>query len=186
MKKRHHPRKHALRRLALRMAVCLTSCLAHTESQAQDLSQNGGKASYYSNKLHGRRMSNGQIYNKDSMTCAHMKYPFGTLLKVKNVLNGREVVVKVTDRGPYCKRYIIDLSFAAAKKLGIISSGFSPVEIVPYVVNQVPLMPEDTIPAMPELELQYLPAATYPEPAWQRDTTVVSPTPPKGQQHEGS
>ena len=133
-----------------------------------------GKASYYSNKLHGRKMSNGQLYNKDSLTCAHMKFPFGTLLKVTNLLNGKEVVVKVTDRGPYCKRYIIDLSFAAAKKLGIISSGFSPVEIVPYVETKVPYQAQDSIPAIPELDMQYMPAATYPEPAWQRDSTFTS------------
>lgn len=135
-----------------------------------------GKASFYSNKLHGRKMSNGQLYNKDSLTCAHMKFPFGTLLKVTNVLNGKEVVVKVTDRGPYCKRYIIDLSFAAAKKLGIITSGFSPVEIVPYVETKVPYQALDSVPAIPELDMQYMPAATYPEPAWQRDSTFNAPT----------
>lgn len=154
--------------------VCLVLAVG-----AQDLTIVQGKASYYSNKLHGRYMSNGERYNKDSMTCAHMKYPFGTLLRVRNLINGREVIVRVTDRGPYHKRYIIDLSYAAAKKLGIIYAGFSPVEITPYVEDRVPLLPIDTILQIPELDLQYTPAATYPEPAWQRDSVVEQsqPTP---------
>lgn len=157
-------RKKRLRKTVAMLLLCGLSQLA----AGQDVIK--GRASYYSNKLHGRPMSNGQLYNKDSLTCAHKKFPFGTLLKVKNVLNGREVIVKVTDRGPFCKRYIIDLSFAAAKQLGIISAGFSPVEIEPYTENQVPYLPKDTLPTIPELDLQYTPAATYPDPAWQRDT----------------
>lgn len=154
-------------RLAAVVAAFLLMVLA---VGAQDLSNMKGKASYYSNKLQGRHMSNGERYHKDSMTCAHLKYPFGTLLKVRNLVNGREVIVRVTDRGPYHKQYIIDLSYAAAKKLGIIYAGFSPVEITPYVENRVPLLPSDTISTIPELDLQYTPAATYPEPAWQRDS----------------
>ncbi|MBQ2366423.1 MAG: septal ring lytic transglycosylase RlpA family protein, partial [Bacteroidaceae bacterium] len=59
-----------------------------------------GKASYYANKFHGRRTSDGSIYHRDSMTCAHRTLPFGTILKVRNVKNGKEVIVKVNDRGP--------------------------------------------------------------------------------------
>ena len=55
-----------------------------------------GNASYYSDKLHGRRMANGQPYHRDSMTCAHLKFPFGTLLKVRNPINNRTVIVRVT------------------------------------------------------------------------------------------
>ncbi|MDE7378594.1 MAG: septal ring lytic transglycosylase RlpA family protein [Paraprevotella sp.] len=91
-----------------------------------------GRASYYSDQLHGRRMSNGERYNKDSLTCAHLKYPFGTLLRVRNLRNGKEVIVKVTDRGPHSKRFTIDLSKAAARKLDMIRSGHVAVEITPY------------------------------------------------------
>lgn len=162
MKQRLHTR-----RILLLLATLLLLTVA---VGAQDLSSMKGNASYYSNRLHGRHMSNGERYNKDSMTCAHMKYPFGTLLRVTNLVNGREVVVKVTDRGPYHKRYIIDLSYAAAKQLGIIYAGFSPVEIKPYIQDRVPFLPSDTLLQVPELDLQYTPAATYPEPAWQRDS----------------
>ncbi len=130
-----------------------------------------GNASFYSDKLHGRRMANGECYHRDSMTCAHLKFPFGTMLRVRNPLNGRMVEVRVTDRGPYSKRFIIDLSRAAAKKLGIIATGFCMVEITPFHPGVVPYRAEeDSLPEVPELNLQYTPVATYPEPAWQRDS----------------
>ena len=74
-------------------------------------------------------MSNGEPYHRDSMTCAHLKYPLGTMLRVKNVQNGKEVVVEVTDRGPHIKKYMIDLSYAAARELGFTQSGFCLVEV---------------------------------------------------------
>ena len=104
--------------------------------------QTTGKASYYSDKLHGRKMSNGERYHRDSMTCAHMHYPFGTLLRVRNPINGKEVVVEVTDRGPFSKRYIIDLSKAAARELGFIRQGFCQVEITRLRPNHFPFRPE--------------------------------------------
>ena len=135
-----------------------------------------GNASYYSDKLHGRKMANGERYNKDSMTCAHLKFPFGTRLKVRNPLNDRTVIVRVTDRGPFSKRFVIDLSRAAARELGIIRAGFCMVEITPYHVGEIPYRAvEDSLPEIPELDLQYTPAATYPEPIWQRDSTKVLP-----------
>ena len=121
-------------------------------------------------------MANGEIYHRDSMTCAHLKFPFGTMLKVRNPLNDSTVIVRVTDRGPYSKRFIIDLSRAAARKLGIITAGFSMVEISPYHINQIPYRAEeDSLPEIPELDLQYTPAATYPDPIWQRDSTKTDP-----------
>lgn len=132
-----------------------------------------GNASYYSDKLHGRRMANGERYHRDSMTCAHLKFPFGTMLKVRNPLNDRSVIVRVTDRGPFSKRFIIDLSRAAARELGIIAAGFSMVEITPYHVGEIPYrVEEDSLLEIPELDMQYTPAATYPEPIWQRDSTL--------------
>lgn len=153
---------------------------AQTQTENSSLQTNQGlikgNASYYSDKLHGRRMANGEIYHRDSMTCAHLKFPFGTMLKVRNPLNDSTVIVRVTDRGPYSKRFIIDLSRAAARKLGIITAGFSMVEISPYHINQIPYRAEeDSLPEIPELDLQYTPAATYPDPIWQRDSTKTDP-----------
>lgn len=134
-----------------------------------------GNASYYADKFHGQRTASGEIYNKDSMTCAHLKYPFGTILKVRNPLNDRTVYVRVTDRGPYHKHRVIDLSRAAARELGIIQAGFSMVEITPFHTVESPYLPgDDGLPDIPELELQYTPAATFPEPIWKNDTIKVT------------
>jgi rare lipoprotein A len=88
-----------------------------------------GKASYYSKRATGSRAASGERIHHDSLTCAHRSYAFGTLLKVKNLSNGREVVVKVTDRGPYGRGRIIDLSYAAAKELGMLADGIAMVEV---------------------------------------------------------
>lgn len=108
--------------------------LSALPAQAQETNI-GGKASYYSNSLHGRRMSSGKIYHRDSLTCAHKTLPFGTKLKVTNPANGKEVIVEVADRGPYSHNRIIDLSYAAARELGIIAHG------VKYV--KIEILPED-------------------------------------------
>ena len=102
------------------------------------LGQEVGNATFYSSRMHGRRMSNGERYHKDSMVCAHNRFPMHSLLKVVNPRNGKEVVVKVADRGPFSRRLIIDLSYAAAKELGIIRAGVAKVEIYPYQPITVP------------------------------------------------
>lgn len=127
-----------------------------------------GKASYYHDALHGNKMSNGEPYHKDSMTCAHLKLPFGTMLKVRNLRNDKEVIVEVTDRGPYAKKYILDLSRAAASELGIIGRGFAPVEISIYTPAKVPFRLKDEEAEIPELDLQHRIMAIYPEPLWQQ------------------
>ncbi|MCR4921047.1 MAG: septal ring lytic transglycosylase RlpA family protein [Bacteroidaceae bacterium] len=88
-----------------------------------------GVASYYSDKLHGRRTSSGELYHRDSLTCAHRTLPFGTLLRVRSIRNNKEVVVRVTDRGPFTPRFLIDLSRAAAKELGFLRAGICKVEV---------------------------------------------------------
>lgn len=98
---------------------------------ANELYAQVGIASYYSKNLNGRRVSDGSRYHRDSLTCAHRFYPFGTRLKVRNISNGKEVIVKVTDRGPYGRGRIIDLSWGAAKQLDFLGKGLTQVEIVP-------------------------------------------------------
>ena len=100
-----------------------------TYAEAQSHSKSVGNATYYGNKFHGRRTSDGSRYHKDSLTCAHRTLPFGTLLKVRNQKNGREVVVKVTDRGPFGPGRIVDLSMAAAREIGMVQQGVVPVEV---------------------------------------------------------
>lgn len=94
--------------------------------------QQRGKASYYSKRATGARTSSGIKLHHDSLVCAHKTYPFGTKLLVKNLTNGKEVVVTVVDRGPHRKGRIIDLTYAAAEKIGMITSGVVTVEVSVY------------------------------------------------------
>lgn len=132
----------------------------------QPLTKQQGNASYYADRFHGRTMSNGEIYHRDSMTCAHLRYPLGTWLHVRNLVNGKEVVVRVTDRGPYSGKFVIDLSRAAAQKLGIIYYGFQPVEITPLVAARVPYLYPDS-PEKPEMDLGFSEDADWLQPYWE-------------------
>lgn len=100
-----------------------------------------GKATYYSKRATGARTSSGERLHHDSLTCAHRTYPFGTMLKVSNPANGKSVVVKVTDRGPFARGRIIDLSWRAAKELGILSQGVAMVTIERADAIVVPFKP---------------------------------------------
>lgn len=91
-----------------------------------------GKASFYGRKFHNRKTASGKKYKRDDMVCAHRTYPFGTRLLVKNPKNDKEVVVEVIDRGPFRKKRIIDLSYAAAKEIGMINHGIIDVEVSEY------------------------------------------------------
>ncbi|NNJ97280.1 MAG: septal ring lytic transglycosylase RlpA family protein [Gammaproteobacteria bacterium] len=88
-----------------------------------------GHASWYGTKFHGQRASSGETYNMYAMTAAHKTLPLPTYVEVKNLANGRKAVVKVNDRGPFHDGRIIDLSYAAATKLGVVATGTAPVEV---------------------------------------------------------
>lgn len=88
-----------------------------------------GLASWYGSEWHGRRTASGEVYNMYDHTAAHRTLPFGTEVLVTNLSNGKRVVVKVNDRGPFKEGRIIDLSYAAAKKIGIIKSGIARVKL---------------------------------------------------------
>ena len=110
--------------------------------EASSQVQQKGKASFYAQKFHGRKTASGERLHKDSLTCAHRTYPFGTKLKVYNPANGRSVVVKVTDRGPFVRGRIIDLSWGAARDLGILSQGIATVTVEPLFQFQIPMKKE--------------------------------------------
>lgn len=88
-----------------------------------------GTASWYGTKFHSQRTSSGDKYDMYAMTAAHKTLPLPTYVRVRNLNNGKEAVVKVNDRGPFHSDRIIDLSFAAAAKLGVYPKGTAPVEI---------------------------------------------------------
>ena len=88
-----------------------------------------GVASWYGRKFHGRRTSSGEPYDMFAMTAAHRTLPLPSYVRVRNVANGRTVVVRVNDRGPFSKDRIIDLSYVAAHKLDIVANGTGVVEV---------------------------------------------------------
>ncbi|MCG6972357.1 MAG: septal ring lytic transglycosylase RlpA family protein [Desulfobacterales bacterium] len=89
-----------------------------------------GKASWYGREFHGKKTANGEIYNMYDMTAAHKTLPFDTYVSVWNLKNNRTAVVRINDRGPFARGRIIDLSYSAAKKLGIVGPGTTDVKIV--------------------------------------------------------
>ena len=88
-----------------------------------------GNASWYGAPFHGRRASNGEVYDMHKMTAAHRTMAFGTIVKVTNLTNGKTAVVRITDRGPFIENRIIDLSMAAAKAIESIGPGVVPVRL---------------------------------------------------------
>ena len=98
-----------------------------------------GKASWYGGKFQGRKTASGETYNMHAMTAAHKTLPIPVYVRVKNLENGRSIIVKVNDRGPFVEGRIIDLSFAAAKKLGITLAGTANVEISTLRAGQNPV-----------------------------------------------
>lgn len=88
-----------------------------------------GVASWYGKKFHGRRTSSGEIYDMYAMTAAHKTLPLPTYLEVLNLKNGKKIIVKANDRGPFHENRIVDLSYTAAEKLGIVQEGTGLVEI---------------------------------------------------------
>ena len=88
-----------------------------------------GMASYYGGSWHGKKTANGEIFNENSLTAAHKTLPFGTKVKVTNLDNGKSVVVRINNRGPYSKGRVIDLSKAAFSKIASISKGVTRVKL---------------------------------------------------------
>jgi len=89
-----------------------------------------GRASWYGADFHGKKTSNGEIYDMYATTAAHKTLPLGTYVRVHNLENGRQLDVRINDRGPFVRGRIIDLSYTAAKKIGIVGPGTASVEIV--------------------------------------------------------
>lgn len=107
--------------------ILLTSCAGKSYFRSGNVQK--GLASWYGPDFHGKLTSNKEIYNMNALTAAHKTLPFGAYVKVTNLNNGKSVIVRINDRGPFVKGRIIDLSYAAAKKLGMDITGVAPVKI---------------------------------------------------------
>lgn len=118
--------KKSLLFLALILCVLAGDVFA---SAALSVYKSSAVASYYADKYHGRKTSNGEVFNMYDLTAAHKSLPFNTKVKVTNLSNGKSVVVRINDRGPFVKGREIDLSKAAAVKIGMIKSGTAKVSL---------------------------------------------------------
>lgn len=117
-----------------------------TSANAPTLFYQEGKASYYANSLHGKRTASGQKYSKKKLTAAHRTLPLGTRIKVTNKKTGKWVIVVVNDRGPYSKRYILDLSYRAARHLGMTQgAGYARV-VIEELPPKDPNWPQKHVP----------------------------------------
>lgn len=88
-----------------------------------------GVASYYADEFHGRKTSNGETFDMNKLTAAHRSLPFNSVVKVTNLTNGKSVIVRINDRGPFVDDRIIDLSLAGAKAIDMIGTGTASVTL---------------------------------------------------------
>ena len=121
----------------------------HTLESSQDYVEQG-IASWYGKKFHGRRTSSGEPYDMYAMTAAHKSLPLPTYVKVRNLENGQTVILRVNDRGPFHGDRIIDLSYAAAVKLGIARNGTGLVEVRALDPSSYGELPANVIPKPPQ------------------------------------
>jgi rare lipoprotein A len=148
-----------------------------------------GGASWYGTKFHGRRTANGEVYDMWGMTAAHKTLPIPSYVRVTNMINGRSVVVLVNDRGPFHSERIIDLSYAAAVKLGFADQGVADVEVVdvtpleqsaktPLAVTVIPSNAKTVVApysAPVPARASSVPAATPSTPAAPKEVVVAAP-----------
>lgn len=127
-KKQLAPRLVALGAVSF-FALVLVSCAPYS-AQKRPQYRSKGEASWYGPGFSGRRTASGERFNPKSLTAAHRTLPFGTRLKVTNKENGKSVVVKVNDRGPFIGGRVLDLSKAAALRIGLTSTGTGQVEML--------------------------------------------------------
>jgi rare lipoprotein A len=115
---------------AFLFTALLSSCAPYHARHKPVKYEAAGTASWYGPGFAGRKTASGERFKPSALTAAHRTLPFGTSVKVTNLANGRSVVVRINDRGPYCSGRLIDLSHAAAKKIGLLAAGTGEVKIV--------------------------------------------------------
>jgi rare lipoprotein A len=115
--------------LSLGMLLGACSWIPKGVSQLDVGIEDRGVASWYGTSFHGKRAANGKLFDMEALTAAHRTLPFGSVVRVVNLANGKHIHVRITDRGPYVRKRIIDLSRAAAVRLGMMKGGVSVVRV---------------------------------------------------------
>jgi rare lipoprotein A len=125
---------------AIIIGAIVSSCSTYRLGEADPTYTSEGYASWYGPGFHGRKTANGERYNQYAMTAAHKSLPFGTKLRVTNLENDKQIVVRVNDRGPYIRGRIIDLSRKGAKQLAMLGKGTAKVRIETLTKKKAPLV----------------------------------------------
>jgi len=115
--------------LSLGMLVSACSWVPKGASQLDVGIEDRGVASWYGKSFHGRQAANGELFDMDALTAAHRTLPLGSVVRVLNLINGKHLLVRITDRGPYVNNRILDLSRGAAARLGMMEKGLSVVRV---------------------------------------------------------
>jgi len=140
--------------LSLFVALSLASCAPHQARRLPLKHSSEGIASWYGPGFHGRKTASGERYNQNSLTAAHKTLPFGSTIEVKNLDNGKSVVVRINDRGPFVRGRVIDLSRAAAGKIDMLGTGTARVHLSSLSASgdssndeeaSAPVLPPETI-----------------------------------------
>ena len=147
-----------------------------------------GIASWYGPGFHGNKTANGETYNKHDYTAAHPTLPLPTYVRVTNLQNGRSLVVRVNDRGPFARGRVIDLSYASAKALDMVGSGTAPVYVEAMPADGSPLgavasqtVPANKTPTEPDTNFQTPPPATVPSAVQVEELAPITVSAPPGQ-----
>jgi rare lipoprotein A len=131
-----------------------------------------GLASWYGKKFHGNKTASGEVYDMFAMTAAHRTLPIPSYVRVTNVKNGKSVVVRINDRGPFHSSRIIDLSYAAAQRIGIVATGYGEVEVERILPGAAPTVTAST-PAPPTVETEVV--LQEPQGLWLQIGAFTSP-----------
>ena len=111
------------------LATLASGCSMHRYDKPRVGTTQRGVASWYGEPFHGRKTASGEVYDMHGMTAAHKELPLGTVVQVTNLDNGREIELRVNDRGPFIKGRVLDVSYAAAKHLGMVGPGTAKIEL---------------------------------------------------------
>lgn len=143
----------------LSACTCLPKGLADLDVGAKDR----GIASWYGDDFHGRVTTSGEIYNMEALTGAHRTLPLGSVVRVTNVVNGKQVRVRINDRGPYVNGRVIDLSYAAARELEMVEHGVSAVSLEVISGHGEEFLVADNLSVRTLVALDTLPESKDPE-----------------------
>ncbi len=115
--------------VAVPLLLQVWGCTGHRYTRPSAGEIQRGMASWYGSQFHGRKTANGEVYDMYGVSAAHRELPLGTVIDVRNLDTGKEVRVRVNDRGPFKRGRILDLSYGAAKKLGMVEAGLARIEL---------------------------------------------------------